>query len=138
MSETERQTDSTARSQKQTPSIALRPSWSQVVIMFVCTIPVAAIATGIGIALALFLAKTFDIKPQSDASYVLLLVLSPGFFLAGLIEPTLPPAGPFDFRGIIMGLLFNFLIYFGLIFYFVLWADRRWRRKRATRFMGKS
>jgi hypothetical protein len=27
----------------------------------------------------------------------------------------------------------NFTYYFGLIFAFVFWADRRWRRKRAAR-----
>jgi hypothetical protein len=132
VSGTLRQPDSATQTQKQKSPVSLRPSWSQVAIMFVCTIPVAAIATGVGMAIAVFLANKFDIKAQSDASYVLVLVLSPGLFLAGLIEPSLPPAGPFNFRGIIMGFLFNFLIYFGIFFSFVLWADRRWRLKRAA------
>jgi hypothetical protein len=98
--------------------------------MFVCTIPVAAIVTGIGMALAAFLATEFDFKPQSGASYVLLLLLSPGMILGELISPYLHPTGWLDLGGFVIAILGNFIYWFVWIFWFALRSDRRWRRKR--------
>jgi Na+-driven multidrug efflux pump len=50
-----------------------------------------------------------------------------------LITPFLPYRGGLDFRAIYIAFFANLAYWFALIFWFVLWSDRRWRRKRAAR-----
>jgi ABC-type transport system involved in multi-copper enzyme maturation permease subunit len=95
--------------------------------MFVCSIPLVAIAGGLATALP------FALEPKTAGWYLLVLVFSPGWLLSRLIETSLPPAGSFDFRELLNAFVANFVYWFVLVFGFVLWSDKRWRRKRAAR-----
>ena len=114
------------RNQSQTTDSALRPSWGQVAIILVGSILVAVIVAGIATALPFWL-------PAERWGTPLLVPLSPGYLVAGLIEPLLAYRGGFDFRLIYIAFLANLAYWFVLVFGFVLWSDRRWRRKRAAR-----
>lgn len=83
---------------------------------------VASIATGLPFWL-----------PAGSWATPLLVPLPPGYLLAGLIAPLLPYQGGFDLRAIVIAFFGNLAYCFVLIFGFVLWSDRRWCRKRATR-----
>ena len=115
-----------ARSQSQATDSALRPSWGQVAVMLVGSIPVVVIVATLATALPFWLLAGSWATP-------LLVPLSPGYLVAGLIEPLLAYRGGFDFRFIYIAFLANLAYWFVLVFGFVLWSDRRWRRKRAAR-----
>jgi hypothetical protein len=108
------------------PPIDLRPSWSQVIIMFVCSIPVVAIVAGAATALP------FVVEARSWGWYVLVMPLSPGWLLPALLASQGTPSG-FNWDDLFNALLANFAYWFVWIFWFVMWSDRRWRRKRAAR-----
>lgn len=58
------------------------------------------------------------------------IFVSPGWFVSELFSwHTQRSSGWSDFW-------FNLPYYFGFVFAFVFWADRRWRRKRVTRITG--
>ena len=114
------------RNRSQPTDSALRPSWSQVAIMLGGSILVVAIVASIATALP------FGLAQGSWATH-LLVVLSPGYLLAVLIAPHLRYQGGFDFRLMYIAFFANLMYWFVLIFGFVLWSDRRWRRKRAAR-----
>jgi hypothetical protein len=107
------------------------PSWSQVLLIFVCSIPPAAIVTGIAIWLVFEIASNLGLKEGSDALYLLILVLSPGLYVVKFLRPLKTGWDPFDL--IFFSVVADFVYYFCLVFVFSLWADRRWRRKRAAR-----
>ena len=60
------------------------------------------------------------------------LLLSPGWLLFLRISPHLQTSG-WDLRPLLLVVQGNFVYYFGLIFAFAFYADRRWRQKRAAR-----
>jgi hypothetical protein len=102
-----------------------RPPWSQVAIMFVCSIPVVAIVAGIATAIP------FALEEKGWGWY--LLALSPGWVLSELISPHVPHAGWLDFRALFIAFFGNFVYWFVWIFRFVLRADKRWRQRRSAR-----
>jgi hypothetical protein len=105
---------------------AVRPSWGQVAIMLVGSILVVVIVASIATALPFWL-------PSGSWATHMLVVLSPGYLLSALITPFPPYRGGLDFRAIYIAFFANLAYWFALIFWFVLWSDRRWRRKRAAR-----
>jgi hypothetical protein len=109
----------------QKSSVALRPSWSHVAIMFVCSIPVVAIVTGVATAVP------FVFDTRNWGWYVLVVPLSPGWLLPALLASHGNLSG-FNWDDLFNALLANFIYWFVWIFWFVLWFDRRWRRKRAA------
>ena len=113
------------RNQSQTSDSALRPSWGQVAIMLAGSILVVVIVASIATALPFWL-------PSGSWATHMLVVLSPGYLLSALITPFLPYVGGLDFRAIYIAFFANLAYWFVLIFWFVLWSDRRWRRKRAA------
>jgi hypothetical protein len=114
----------------QQSSFALRPSWTQVVIMFLCSIPVVAIVAGAATAVP------FIADERTWGWYVLVVPLSPGWILPALVasEGALGSHSGFNWDDLFYALLGNFIYWLVWIFWFVLWLDRRWRRKRAARF----
>jgi hypothetical protein len=111
----------------QKSSVAERPSWTQVVIMFVCSIPVVAIVAGV----ATFV--PFMTDKRTWGWYVLVAPLSPGWLMPALHASQQVPPSEFSFDDLFNALLGNFIYWFVWIFWFVLWSDRRWRRKRVAR-----
>jgi len=111
----------------QVTSVARRPSWGQVAIMFVCTIPVMAIVARIATAAPLVVG-TRDLAMVSAGGAAF-----SGWPLSELIAPYLPPAGWFNFRAMYIAFVSNFVYWFLWIFSFVPRSDKRWRRKRAVR-----
>lgn len=107
--------------------VALRPSWGQIVIMFVCSIPVVAIVAGVA-TLVPFIADK-----RTWGWYVLVVPLSPGWLMPALLASQQVPPSGFNWDDLLSALLGNFIYWFVWIFWFVLWSDRRWRRKRAAR-----
>ena len=97
---------------------------AQLVLMFTLVALFSFPAAFVGTALTVFA------EPQTVRWYA--IFVSPGWFAFELFSPyqhhTAGRNGGswIDFWG-------NFTYYFGLIFAFVFWADRRWRRKRAAR-----
>jgi len=128
MTETDRERVSAASAETPLASTALRPSWSQVLIMFVCAVPVVAIAAGVATAILAF------VTPATWVWFLLAVVLSPGWLLAWLIEPRISEGGWFDVLS--TAFFFNFVYWFAWIFIVVLRSDRRWRRKHAARIAG--
>jgi hypothetical protein len=94
--------------------------------MFICVALFAALPAFVGTALTAF------VQPQTVHWYA--IFVSPGWFASELFsrfqEHTSARNGELEFW-IDFGC--NFTYYFGLIFAFVFWADRRWRGKRAAR-----
>jgi hypothetical protein len=111
--------------------VALRPSWSQIVIMFLCSIPVVAIVAGVATALPFVL--PYVLQERSWGWYVLVVPLSPGWLWPALLASQQAPPSGFNGDDLLSALLGNFIYWFVWIFWFVLWSDRRWRRKRAAR-----
>lgn len=109
----------------QRASVPLRPSWTQVIIMFVCSIPIVAIVAGVATALP------FVVEERSWRWYVLVGPLSPGWLWPVLRESQRASTW-FHFDDLSSALLGNFIYWFVWIFWFVLWSDRRWRRRRAA------
>jgi hypothetical protein len=109
------------------PSIALRTSWARVAILFVCSIPVVIVVAILATAAPFFLGQ------KDWLWYLVALLLFPGWLLAALIAPLLPPVGFPELRGIYFAFFANCAYWSVWIFWFVLWSDRRWRRKRAAR-----
>lgn len=99
--------------------------------MFVCSIPAAAIVTGLAIFLLFEIASILDLKEGTDAAYLLILVLSPGWFVVKLLRWTTTGSDNLDL--IFLTVVADFVYYFFLVFLFALWGDRRWRQKRAAR-----
>ena len=70
-------------------------------------------------------------KPGNEARHALAFVLSPGWYV---FESLIPQNSGFAGLGMLFyGIVANFAYYFCLVFFFSLWADKRWRRKRALR-----
>jgi hypothetical protein len=67
----------------QKSSVAPRPSWGQLAIMFASSIPVVAIAAGAATAVA------FVVDTRSWGWYVLVVPLSPGWLLPSLLASLL-------------------------------------------------
>jgi len=116
----------TVRNQSQTNDSVVRPSWGQVAIMLVGSILVAVIVASIATAPPFWL-------PSGSWATHMLVVLSPGYLLSARIAPFLSYRGRLDFRAIYIAFFANLAYWFVLIFWFVLWSDRRWRQKRAAR-----
>ena len=131
MSETPRPPSSPLLNQSQPSDSVLRPSWSQTLLIFVCTIPAAAIVTGLMTWLFFETASILRLKEGDDFLYLLMLVLSPGGFVVKLLHG--PTTGWDKLDLIFFSFVADFIYYFCLVFGFSIWADRRWRRKRATR-----
>jgi hypothetical protein len=87
--------------------------------------------TGIAIWLVFETASSLGLKEGSDALYLLILVLSPGLHVVKFLRPLKTGWDTFDL--IFFSVVADFVYYFCLVFVFSLWADRRWRRKRAAR-----
>ncbi len=109
----------------QKSSVALRPSLSQVVIMFVCSIPVVAIVAGAATAVP------FVVDTRNWGWYVLVVPLSPGWLVPALLASHGDSPG-FNWDDLLNAFVANFVYWFVWIFGFVLWSDRRLRRKRAA------
>jgi hypothetical protein len=109
----------------QKSSVAPRPTWSQIAIMFVCSIPVVAIVAGVATAIP------FIVEKRSWGWYVLVAPLSPGWLWPALLASHGDSSG-FNYDDLFTALFANFAYWFVWIFWFVLWTDRRWRRKRAS------
>lgn len=106
-------------------SVPVHPSWTQIAIMFVCSIPVVAIVALMATAVP------FVADKRAWGWYVLVVPLSPGWLWPALLaSQQLSPSG-FNWDDLLSALLVNFVYWFVVIFWFVLWFDRRWRRKRA-------
>jgi hypothetical protein len=107
-------------------SEGLRLPRSQLVLMFICVALFSVLAAFVATALAAFA------EPQTVRWYAIFVF--PGWFMFQLFSRSRQHAsasnGELEFWIIFAG---NFTYYFGLIFAFVFWADRRWRRKRAAR-----
>ena len=114
----------------QQSTVPLRPSWTQVVIMFVCSIPVVAIVAGA--ATALLFVFPYVLQERSWGWYVLVVPLSPGWLWPALLASH-GGSSVFNWDNLFNASLGNFVYWFVWIFWFVLWSDRRWRRKRAAR-----
>jgi hypothetical protein len=108
-------------------SVPLRPSWTQIAIMFVCSIPLVAI-----VAIAAT-AVPFMADKRTWGWYVLVVPLSPGWLWPALLASQQVPPSGFNWDDLLSALLGNFIYWFVWIFWFVQWSDRRWRRKRAAR-----
>jgi len=131
VSETGDTPDLQRRSNSQVGLVRTTPSWSQVLLIFVCSIPAAAIVTGIAIWLLFRIASTLGLKEGTDALYLLILVLSPGLYVIKFLRPL--KTGWDSFDSIFFFVVADFVYYFCVVFVFSLWADRRWRRKRGER-----
>jgi hypothetical protein len=94
--------------------------------MLVGSVLVVVIVASIATALPFWL-------PSGSWARDMLVVLSPGYLLSALIAPLLSYRGGLDFRAIYIAFFTNLAYWFVLIFWFVLWSDRRWRQKRAAR-----
>ena len=109
------------------PSVVLRPSRAQVIVMFFCTIPVVLIVASAATAIPYLLGQ------QISLWYLLALPLSPGWVLARLVTTDLGLGTWHSVDVAFNAFVANFVYWFVWIFWFVLWSDRRWRRKRAAR-----
>lgn len=98
--------------------------------MFVCCVPLAAIATVMAFLVAFRIENIHEIKPETSAWHPLVIVLSAGFYFSEFYSSHTPHRG-WDFTPLKIAMLADFSYYFCLIFGFAIWADRRWRRKRA-------
>lgn len=110
----------------------LRPTWSQVLLMFVCSIPAATILM---LAALLVLVSVETRGPGVDHAWRLLAhLLSPGFYVANVYETHTTHKG-MDLTpwGIIIGT--DFVFYFCLVFWLAIRLDRRWRQRRAERII---
>ena len=110
----------------QNSSVPLRPSWTQIAIMFVCSIPLVAIVAIVATALPFVAGK------RTWGWYVLAVPLSPGWLWPALLASHGDSPG-FNYDDLLSALLGNFIYWFVWIFWFVQWSDRRWRRKRVAR-----
>lgn len=110
-------------------SVALRPSWGQLAIMVGCSIPVVVIVAGAATAVP------FVVDTRNWGWYVLVVPLSPGWLLPALLASHGGSPG-FNWDDLLNALVGNFVYWSVWIFGFVLWSDRRWRRKRAARIDG--
>ena len=120
-----------SRSVEQKKLPGTTPSWSQVFLIFACCIPAAAIVTIIAMGLAFKIEEALLNKPGNEAWHALAFVLSPAWYL---FESLIPQNSGFGgLRMLFYGIVANFAYYFCLVFFFSLWADKRWRRKRAAR-----
>jgi hypothetical protein len=94
--------------------------------MFLCVALFSVLAAFVASALTGFA------EPETVRWYA--IFVSPGWFVSELFslhqQHTSAYNGQLDFW---VDFGCNFTYYFGLIFAFVFWADRRWRRKRAAR-----
>jgi hypothetical protein len=99
--------------------------------MFFCSIPAAAIVTTMAMVFSFKIEGALGVKPVGDAWHVLAFVLSPGWYVGEFLIPQKAGFEGLDF--LFYGIVANFVYYFCLVFVFSLWADRRWRRKRAAR-----
>ena len=131
MSQVPRPPNLPLRNQSQPSDSALRPSWSQVLIIFVCSIPAAAIVTGLATWLFFEISSILGLKEGDDSLYLLMLVLSPAGFVVKLLHPR--TTGWDNLNLLFYSFVADFLYYFCLVFLFSLWADKRWRRKRGAR-----
>lgn len=100
------------------------------ILMFVCTMLVAAVAAYIAT-----LAAFFEAQQQSGLTFVLWLVLSPGWVLSfEVISQYLPhTAGWVDARPFVIAFGINLAYYFTWIFAFAIRSERKWREKRVAR-----
>jgi hypothetical protein len=90
--------------------------------MFICVALFAVLAAFVATAL------TTIVKRETVRWYA--IFVSPGWFVSELFSwHTQRSSGWREWSDF----WFNLPYYFGFIFAFVFWADRRWRRKRAAR-----
>jgi hypothetical protein len=118
----------------QKSSVPLRPFWTQVAIMFVCSIPVVAIVAGAATALPFVF--PYVVHERNWGWYMLVAPLSPGWLWPALLASHGDSPG-FNFDDLFRALFGNFVYWFVWIFWFVLWSDRRWPRN-APRHLGRS
>lgn len=100
--------------------------------MFVCSIPAAAV-----VMLAALLIVFGIASREAAADDVWRLVahlLSPGIYVMNFYEAHTAYKG-MDFTPLLILIGTDFVFYFCLVFGFAIWADRRWRRRRAERMI---
>ena len=100
--------------------------------MFVCSIPAAAILM---LAALLVLVSVETREPGVDGAWRLLVhLLSPGIYAADFYQSHTAYKG-MDFTPLLILIGTDFVFYFCLVFGFAIWADGRWRRRRAERMI---